>query len=381
MVVSVDVTGRLWPLSWFDARRLAPYYGKSRNVILAQVAEYARTLGEEVSTVSDRDPVRGRALLYGGHAVGWMGFGLWAYGLFGQVDTDLLHLMMGPFGAGVAAQLVAAPMVRHGHKLLAPSAAELLAADKRRPILLLRSFRDDDAEIVGRVNAQGNASTAGLEETIGPPFVHFGPFIAIGKPGEALPRLGAAREQFGDADWQGAIARWMDMSMMLLVVPGVTRGLGWELDTIVKRRHAHKMLVLMPPPSGFWPWQARSSWWVGQSASGGLDFEWKFGQTPKAGGGRHWHWDSKLWKFRDSRVAAAEAEAARQERWSHVREAFRAVPGFETLPDTAPVGLIGIHLSTAGEPVLITGPEVPLADDYIRAIAFAVYGMKVHGKW
>ena len=87
-------------------------------------------------------------------------------------------------GIGVIAQIVSGSMVRKGRRVLQPSAAEMLAADPRRPILLLRSFRDDDAEIIAGVDEKGTVATGRLEEAISPPFSPYGPLVAIGKPGE-----------------------------------------------------------------------------------------------------------------------------------------------------------------------------------------------------
>ena len=248
MVAFVDITRRFWPLSLLDGWRKVPAYGKRRRAIRLAVKRYAETLGQEVSVVSAKAPKQGRTLLYGGHALGWIGFGLTAYGLLSVTEPDMVRLLLGPFGVGLIAQLAGGYMTRKGRRILQPTAAEVLLADPRRPMLLLRSFRDDDAEIVAGVDEKGHVSTGRLEEAIGPPFSPYGPLVAIGKPGEPLPQFGAARGYFGDADWKGVIARWMDESVFLLVIPGLTKGLGWELERIAARGHGHKMLVMMPPP-------------------------------------------------------------------------------------------------------------------------------------
>ncbi len=379
MVAVVDVSRWFWPLSWFDRWRQVPAYGKSRKAVRLAAKRYAETLGQEVSVVSSRAPGQGRALLYGGHALGWAGFGSAAYGLFNAVSTDIVPLLLGPFGAGVVAQLIAGPLTRKGRRVLQPTAAEVQAADPRRPVLLLRSFRDDDAEIVVSVDDKGRVETDRLEEAIAPPFSPYGPLVAIGKPGEPMPHFGAARAYFGDADWKGAIARWMDQALVLLVVPGLTKGLGWEMERIAERRHGHKMLVLMPPPDGFLPWQGKVGLGWSLTTGGKFDMASTYQWQPKSKW--NWQWDSKAGKMRSTLTIAEEKEALRQQRWANLREAFKAVPGFADLPEKAPEGLIAMHLGTNGEPVLITGPEVPREADYVRAIAFAIYGMKCHAKW
>ncbi len=379
MVAVVNVSRRFWPLSWFDRWRQVPAYGTPRKAVRLAAKRYAETLGEEVSVVSGRAPGQGRAMLYGGHALGWAGLGSAAYGLLNTANTDLVPLLLGPFGAGVVAQLIAGPLTRKGRRVLQPTAAEVLAADPRRPVLFLRSFRDDDAEIVVSVDNKGAVGTERLEEAIGPPFSPYGPLVAIGKPGEEVPHFGAARSYFGDADWKGAIARWMDQALLLLVVPGMTKGLGWEMERIAERRHGHKMLMLMPPPDGFLPWQGKVGLGWSLTTLGKLSMASSYQWQPKSNWS--WQWDPKAGKLRSTLAIADEKEALRQQRWANVRDAFKAVPGFADLPEKAPEGLIAMHLDTNGEPVLITGPEVPREADYVRAIAFAIYGMKCHGKW
>ena len=250
--------------------------------------------------------------------------------------------------------------------------------DKRRPVLLLRSFRDDDAEIVDAVNAKGDVELGGLEETIGPPFLTLS-VRSSPSASRARRRFGSGRRgTFGESDWKGAIGRWMDQAVLLLVVPGLTYGLGWEMEAIARRRHGHKMLVLMPPASGYWPWQGKGGGdWSTDGARIGFDYSYSW--QPKSNWS--WEWDRAKGKLRSTREIADEKEAVRQQRWANLRAAFKEVPGFSELPEKAPAGLIALHLSGSGEAVLITGPEVPRGRDYLRAIAFAVYGMKCHGKW
>ena len=379
MVAVIDISRRFWPLSYFDGWRQVPAYGKRRRAIVRATKQYAESVGEEVTVFSNRAPVKGRWYYYGGHALGWLGLALTVYGLLGAAKAEILHVLLGPFGVGVVAQLLAGPLTRHGRRLLQPTAAEVLEADKRRPVLLLRSFRDDDAEIISKVDENGAVETGRLEEAFAPPFSPYGPLVAIGRPGEALPQVGASRSYFGDADWKSVIDRWMDQALLLLVVPGTTRGLGWELERIAQRRHGHKLLLLMPPPNGFLPWQGKVGLGWSLTTSGKFDMASQYQWQPKSNS--RWAWDSTSGKLRTKRAMADEKETMRQQRWLNVRDAWSTVPGLAALPEKAPDGLIAMHLDSTGEPVLIVGPEVPRSADYISAIAFAVYGMKVHGKW
>ena len=260
-------------------------------------------------------------------------------------------------------------------KLLAPSASDLQAKDPRKPVLFLRSFHDENLQITTVVQRQGKHGTSTeyvdvrLEEAVGDQFAPFGPLIAIGKPGEALPLLGAARNYYTDAEWKSAITRWMDQARILLVVPGLTPGLGWELDSIQRRGHVAKLLVLMPPGSD-------------APADGGLGRLGAFIGTLFSG--RHWHlgwsydFDQREWVSSWAKAArAAEQHDSRQIRWDTLRQSFVNVPAFADLPEQVPEGLIALHLGGDGTPTLIRGGS--MEGSYEQAIRFAIYGMFIRG--
>ena len=77
----------------------------------------------------------------------------------------------------------------------------LLRIDKRQPILFLRSFQDD--EKVSYSESDKALLDFSLETRLSRHFAHFGPFVAVGSPEEALPVPGAARALMSNADWQG----------------------------------------------------------------------------------------------------------------------------------------------------------------------------------
>ena len=102
---------------------------------------------------------------------------------------------------------------KKGKQLRVPSARELLASDIRSPVLYLRSFQADskaDQAMQGLASAQLLPMTfpqnvATEEEQIAQVMSEFGPFVAIGRPGEQLPQLGAARMYATAETWQGVI--------------------------------------------------------------------------------------------------------------------------------------------------------------------------------
>ena len=91
-------------------------------------------------------------------------------------------------------------LLRSGWKYDVVSAAQLLASDPRRPVVYLRSF-EADSEIVLRPDGFWKkaatvlfdyAVTFSPEQELAEIVNRVGPVIAIGKPGEPLPELGAA---------------------------------------------------------------------------------------------------------------------------------------------------------------------------------------------
>ena len=166
---------------------------------------------------------------------------------------------------------------RRGRQLAAIDAQAALRSDPRRPILYLRSFRDDPLLMEGEwgllVHTDGRAArrrdrvpiarafyrmstklqetTGGgggrLEESLSAIVAPIGPFVAVGAPGEPLPELGAARAYFTDDTWQNEVIEWMNMAQLIVAVAGPTHSLRWEFDTILSRNAWAKLVILMPP--------------------------------------------------------------------------------------------------------------------------------------
>lgn len=132
-------------------------------------------------------------------------------------------------------------------------AQALLRVDHRPPILFLRSFEDEE-----KLNYKQMGQALfdySLETRLSRHFMHFGPFVAIGSPGEELPPLGAARIQLTDADWQSQVRRWMADAQAILMYCGNTYWVNWELAMLARRNRMNKVILLFPPRRG---WTVRS---------------------------------------------------------------------------------------------------------------------------
>jgi hypothetical protein len=132
----------------------------------------------------------------------------------------------------------------------------LRAQDRRRPILYLRSFHDDDIKFGGRLRQvlgfvvpliRVFTRDVGFEEDLVNAWSQYGPVVAISRPGEPLPPIGAAREHCVGDDWRALVVSLIDDSVAINVVLGDTPGLLWELSQLRDLGALQKLIVIVPP--------------------------------------------------------------------------------------------------------------------------------------
>lgn len=151
---------------------------------------------------------------------------------------------------GVAALPVAYFVLRHSRPRSAKGAAETLRDDSRKPVLYLRGFGDDPVSAVvddvpGTL-ASGLLTVHTREEQLIGALGAFGPVIAVGRPGERLPHLGAARLYLPGDDWQTGVLRLMELSQLIVLRLGDGEGLWWEVDQAQATQPPHKLVLLVP---------------------------------------------------------------------------------------------------------------------------------------
>ena len=152
---------------------------------------------------------------------------------------------------GGAVALVAAFLVlRYSRPRSARDAVRAIRADWRKPVLYLRGFGDDrDSaavdELPGALSA-GLLSIHSREEQLVGALGAFGPVIAVGRPGEPLPHLGAARFYLPFDDWQPGVLRLMELSQLIVLRLGEGDGLWWEVDRARATQPAAKLVLLVP---------------------------------------------------------------------------------------------------------------------------------------
>ncbi len=145
--------------------------------------------------------------------------------------------------------------INFGMRTFQPTAEQLLSSDPRPPVLFLRSFNDDTLTVPlgGRKRSAFSSipfnaipdptAESGLAATLN----RIGPPVAIGRPGEILPQLGAARAYVSDSEWQEKIAQWMRISRtVIMMVHHTTPGTHWELNHAVANLPPQGLVLYFP---------------------------------------------------------------------------------------------------------------------------------------
>ncbi len=146
--------------------------------------------------------------------------------------------------AGLAFQLVR--RVRRSSLERTPEAAEY---DASKPLVLyLRSFDDDEAaaQATSGLNIAVLPAYTTEEEAIVEAFKPLGQVIAIGRPGEPMPELGAVRFYVKDHEWQAVVRNWIAKAELVVLRYGTSGGLNWELEQCIRMLRPEQLVVLVP---------------------------------------------------------------------------------------------------------------------------------------
>ena len=76
-----------------------------------------------------------------------------------------------------------------------------------------------------------------------------GPVIAIGKPGEPLPELGAARRYVGDDEWRAVVGQMMNDAVLVVIRAGETANLWWETHEALTRCSPERVIIVALGPA------------------------------------------------------------------------------------------------------------------------------------
>jgi hypothetical protein len=150
-------------------------------------------------------------------------------------------------------------MILRGKRLGAARAEQALVEDSRPPVLYLRSFQDEQADkgMTGALRSGAATSARPLadsvvawgtreQEAMAVLMRQVGPYVAVGRPGEPMPEVGAARMYLPDDQWQARVAELIDTARLVVVRAGATEGLKWEVGQLVRRARPESLLVVLP---------------------------------------------------------------------------------------------------------------------------------------
>jgi hypothetical protein len=151
--------------------------------------------------------------------------------------------------------LIGLALLLRSRRYFQTDADQLLAVDRRPPILLLRSFADDAKGGWRVILSFPRLFDYSLELRLARYFLNFGPFVAVGRPNEALPQIGAARKSFDDGEWQEAVLAWAKSAQLIAIFVGPTNWVNWEVSQVISLNLTDRLILLMPE-SRFWlPWK------------------------------------------------------------------------------------------------------------------------------
>jgi hypothetical protein len=187
------------------------------------------------------------------------GYGCLALGLLWLVGMDLIPDDSLP--KGMAQQewrlgLVAYVFLIYARQYLRPDFQTVVASDPRPPVVFLRSFEDD--EKLDYQRADSALFDFSLESRLADQYGSLGPFLAVGKPGDKMPHLGAARASLSDTEWQGTVRDWMERSSLIILMIGRTHWIDWELRRVIELGYTGKLMILFPqvrPPRWKFSWR------------------------------------------------------------------------------------------------------------------------------
>jgi hypothetical protein len=133
-------------------------------------------------------------------------------------------------------------MRARGRRLRTVDARFLLKRPGEGPVLLLRSF--DDEELVDPRPL--DLFQRRYEEKLSRALKQLGPVITVGRPGDPIGFAGAARLYVSHSTWQDAIRYLMSHSAAVVVIVGRTEGLWWEIEAALECAPRERLLFFFP---------------------------------------------------------------------------------------------------------------------------------------
>jgi hypothetical protein len=132
-----------------------------------------------------------------------------------------------------------------GRQYAAQASAERIITDSKAHLLYLRAFRSDPSTAKQIFSRNLLAGLESEEEELAEVLQPFGELIAIGRPGESLPTLGATRIYTSDEEWKDVVKRQMQAAHLVVIRAAAGENVFWELTQAVKILNPQKLLILL----------------------------------------------------------------------------------------------------------------------------------------
>jgi hypothetical protein len=189
--------------------------------------------------------------------------GLAAEGSLGSLATDSTgaDVVAARLGRQVALSLgllaiglwviVDSKLRRKMHSLAAYQFPELPTGDNRPPVLLLRSFTDDESLVVkgkwGWRQFLPKVKFIRFEEVLARSIWIEGPVISIGQPDDKEPPPGAIRHYAGEGDWHPKVEAHIAGCARAYIIVGTTNALAWEFAQVLRLQRQNAVSLVLPP--------------------------------------------------------------------------------------------------------------------------------------
>lgn len=152
-----------------------------------------------------------------------IGFLFWYFGAFAPTQRMFSEGQSGWYGRGLRYSL---------------------AKSNRVPVLYLRSFAFDTLSGVQSAAAGGLAKRlTTIEQDLVLKLGTIGPVVALGRPGEDEPPLGAIRIYSTDESWSATIEAAVRCSRIVVWTVGHTAGLRWEIEHLIDNLPPSRLLL------------------------------------------------------------------------------------------------------------------------------------------
>jgi hypothetical protein len=139
-------------------------------------------------------------------------------------------------------------------KITVQPAAEVVSADRRPPVLFLRSFKEEQVPLSGaRMPWLLRAFDPGteyrtLEEMIVHGLTYAGPVVAVADPSSVDSLVGAARWRLTDDEWQRFVQLQIEKAGVVVVGVAATSGVRWELAAVKASPGGLAKTIFVCPP-------------------------------------------------------------------------------------------------------------------------------------